>query len=75
MRWRWRWVLVVPVVVAGMAALLVWTDAFTRLASAAKNASTNAGLTIAEVWVEGRSRTERNALIRVLEARVGEPSL
>ena len=75
MRWRWRWVLVVPAVLVGMAALLVWSDAFARLASAAKDASTSAGLTIAEVWVEGRSRTERNALIRVLAAPVGEPSL
>ena len=75
MRWRWRWALVVPAVVGGMAALLVWSDAFARLASAAKGASTSAGLTITEVWVEGRSRTERNALIRVLAAPVGEPSL
>ena len=71
MRWRWRWVLVPPAVVGGMAALLVWSDAFARLAAAAKDVSTSAGLTIAEVWVEGRSRTEKNALIRVLAAPVG----
>ncbi len=75
MRWRWRWVLVAPAVVGGMAALMIWSDAFARLAAAAKDVSTSAGLTIAEVWVEGRSRTERNALIRVLAAPVGQPSL
>lgn len=72
---RWRWVLVVPAVVAGMAALLVWSDAFARLAAVAKDVSASAGLTIAEVLVEGRGRTERNALIRVLTAPVGQPSL
>ena len=75
MRWRWRWVLVLPALVGAAAAAWVWSGASGRLAAAAKATSVHAGLTVNEVWVEGRHRTDRAALIRVLAVPVGEPSL
>ncbi|MCE2474005.1 MAG: cell division protein FtsQ/DivIB [Alphaproteobacteria bacterium] len=74
-KWRCRRVLVVPALVGAAVAAWVWSDAFDRLAAAARAVSIHAGLTVNEVWVEGHSRTDRSALIRVLAVPVGEPSL
>lgn len=74
-RWRWRWVLVVPALAGAAVAAWGWADASARLAAAARAVSSHAGLTVHEVWIEGRSRTDRSALIRVLAVPVGAPSL
>ncbi len=74
-RWRWRWALVLPALAGAAVVAWVWSDAFGRLAAAARAVSIHAGLTVTEVWVEGRNRTDRSALIRALAVPVGEPSL
>ncbi len=75
LRRRWRWMLVVPLLAGGATTAFVWPDRLDRIAREAREASQDAGLSIREVWVEGRRWTARTDLVRALAVPVGEPSL